>query len=197
MVRDGIVLDLGDVIIRGTKGIGVHLGDYSSYYKESSDELISFLQDLFIGKLTEEEFFDEIIHRYNLKIQKNELAKKFRDYFTPIEDMISLSLELSKRYRTIIFSDHCREWIEYIYNKYNLEKITKEKNFSFSRGTLKDNPSAYLNLIEQINISSLNNWWYIDDSSINCKIAERYGFKVVQFTNQNHLFNHLKISKVI
>ncbi|MBS3107858.1 hypothetical protein J4468_02975 [Candidatus Woesearchaeota archaeon] len=190
---EGLIFDIGDVIIKGTKGIEckLNLNGLSSSWFETI--FVHHLNRFFVAQYSEEEFLFTIQYSLNLCEDTSSLKLIFRSYFTEIENMIHLVSNINAFYPVYLFSDHSPAWISYLDKEYYLDKIASSRDFSYERGFLKNSIEAYQHLITKYNISHPSKWLFIDDSKRNCNIAESFGFETIEFKTQTELSNEFQI----
>ncbi len=189
-----IIFDLSEVIIKGLLGIEDY---FASILKLDKPSIIrSFggdnIRALFLGKLSEEHYFQQIINTNQLNTNIDELKRIVRSEFnSEIPDMPSFILSLSKTYPLVLYSDHAKEWISYILERHSFLNVFKKMVFSYEQNCLKSDTDAFHKLLTRLNLKS-SDVIFIDDTLENVRNAERCGISTIQFNGRFDLERMLK-----
>jgi FMN phosphatase YigB (HAD superfamily) len=189
-----IIFDLSEVIIKGLLGIEDYLASTLNLDKHSI--IRSFggdnIRELFLGKLSEEHYFQQIITTNQLDTNIDELKKVVRNEFNfEIPGMASLILSLSKTYPLVLYSDHSKEWISYIMKRHSFLEVFKKMVFSYEQNCLKSDTDAFPKLLTRLNLGC-SDVIFIDDTLENVQNAERCGISTIQFNGRFDLEEMLK-----
>ena len=193
-----IIFDLSEVIISGYRGIEetVLESQYGTFENqkllENEAELDSmreneFFLNLLRGKLTEEEYLNNVLRNKNWNVSIEQLKVIIRSNLNrPVEGTIEIVKELKGKYQLILLSDHAREWMKYIEEKNKDLKLFDQKIFSYDIGTTKSEVQTFRTVIEQTGIVA-DETLFIDDYEKNVKNAEAVGIHGIVFENAEQL----------
>lgn len=190
-----IIFDLGDVFIRGFKGIekllepvlGLEAEEIFSQLRENE-----ILLKLFRGQITEDEYWTIIIRESNWDVESTQLKEITRRYFKEIDgtrDIIEILKE--KNYKLGLLSVHAREWIEHCEKEFDYHKLFNSVLYSFEVGVCKPDKKAYEMILEKLEVEPKETI-FIDDNEKFLKPAEELGIRTIQFHNAKQLKQDLK-----
>ncbi len=193
-----IIFDLSEVIISGYRGIEEVVLE-SQYGTSEKQKLLKTKVDLdskredeiFVnllkGTLTEEEYLNEVLESKNWNVSIEKLKTVIRSNLNkPIPGTMEIIKELKGKYQLILFSDHAREWMQYIEEKNEDLKIFDKKIFSYDIGAVKSDRQTFRRVLEQANIVA-DETLFIDDYEKNVKNAEVIGIHGIVFENADQL----------
>ncbi len=193
-----IIFDLSEVIISGYRGIEEVVLE-SQYGTSEKQKLLKTKVDLdskredeiFVnllkGTLTEEEYLNEVLESKNWNVSIEKLKTVIRSNLNkPIPGTMEIIKELKGKYQLILFSDHAREWMQYIEEKNEDLKIFDKKIFSYDIGAVKSDRQTFRRVLEQANIVA-DETLFIDDYEKNVKNAEAIGIHGIVFENADQL----------
>lgn len=194
-----IIFDLGDVYIRGMKGIQEKISGTLGEIKENilTGEKIN---KLFRGEITEDEFWNMVIeeNQYSSSINgygstHDFLKSAVRENFKRIEGAEEIIRKLKDNgYHLVLFSDHAKEWIEYCEKQFPLRELFEILDYSFEEGITKKDyikgsdekyNKRYERVLEKSNANP-ETTLYIDDKQSNLNDMQSVGVKYV------HLFSN-------
>lgn len=193
-----IIFDLSEVIISGYRGIEevVLESQYGTFENqkllENEADLDSmreneFFLNLLRGKLTEEEYLNNVLRNKNWNVSIEQLKAIIRSNLNkPVQGTIEIVKELKGKYQLILLSDHAREWMKYIEEKNKDLKLFDQKIFSYDIGTTKSEVQTFRTVIEQTGIVA-DETLFIDDYEKNVKNAEAVGIHGIVFENAEQL----------
>ena len=184
-----IIFDLSEVLISGLIGVEKELAPLVNL---SDDKLLKGLwtdsfKELMKGKISEDEYLDDIFERNNWEADK-ELFKEIirKNFHNEVEGMIGLIAKLNKNYKLILLSDHAKEWKEYIDKIHPFLSLFDKKYFSFQTGEIKREKRVFDLLLSENNLSA-SDCLFIDDSLTNIHVAEKIGLNVIRFESVQQL----------
>ena len=193
-----IIFDLSEVIISGYRGIEevVLESQYGTFENqkllENEADLDSmreneFFLNLLRGKLTEEEYLNNVLRNKNWNVSIEQLKAIIRSNLNrPVQGTIEIVKELKGKYQLILLSDHAREWMKYIEEKNKDLKLFDQKIFSYDIGAVKSDKQTFHIVLEQTGIVA-DETLFIDDYEKNVKNAEAIGIHGIVFENANQL----------
>jgi len=189
-----IIFDLSEVLLRGLYGTHEIIGKKLNLpADEVSDVLLKAAEDLFLGRVSEDDYCDNIIKDNEWPVSAEELKVIIRSNFAEIPGTCQIAEDLKKAgYGLVLLSVHAREWIEYCRDNFSFEDLFEEKAFySFDRGCQKPDPQAFKDVLEEIKAHP-EECLFIDDSEANIKSAENLGIKAILFKGADDLREELK-----
>ena len=188
-----IIFDLSEVLIFGLIGIEKELAPLVNLSEEIFLKQLwtDSFGELMKGKISEDEYLDDIFEKNNWKADKEIFRKIIRKNFhNEVEGMIGLIEELNRNYKLILLSDHAKEWIEYIDKIHPFLNLFDKKYFSFQTGEIKKEKRAFEFLLNGNKLLPAE-CVFIDDSPTNIKAAEEVGLKGVLFKSFDSLKENL------
>ena len=189
------MFDLSEVLISGLFGVEKEL---SPILGLPSAEILSQLggqrlRRLCRGELTEEEYLDDIRKSEGWPTSNEQLQAAIRrNFHNIVEGMVGLAQELSLTYELVLFSDHAREWIDYIQTIHPFMSLFGIRVYSFETGFLKDEPSCFPSALATIGATP-DKCVFIDDSYENVAQAQNAGIHGIQFVECPELRIELSI----
>ena len=193
-----IIFDLSEVLISGLIGIEKKLapavnlseGDFLKSLRTDS------FKELMKGKISEDEYLEDIFKKNNWKADKESDRKVIRKNFhNEVEGMIKLIEELNKKYKLVLLSDHAVEWIDYVDKIHPFLNLFDKKYYSFQSGEIKREKFAFELLLKENNLQA-SECLFIDDSKTNIKVAEEVGFYVLLFKGIEQLKENFKLLNI-
>ncbi len=183
-----IIFDLEDVLIQPWHDIAKRLDiDEEDFKMVDHSNLRINLQ---LGKITEDEFFEEFKKVTHTKYSTEELKLMVREALVPIDRMFDLVRGLKSRYKLAILSNFTKEWAEFLIKKYDLDKFFDATFWSFEKGIKKPWHDAYLEVTKHFGIQPEASL-LVDDKIRNTEAAAKLGFKVITFENYMQLKREL------
>ena len=187
------IFDLSEVLISGIVGIEKLL--VSQLNADEAQILMAFsgdnLKKLCSGKMTEDQYIKTIKREQNWKISPQKLKAIIRINFNNvIKGMPGFMKEISTTYEMILYSDHSREWIDYILLQHSFLKIFKTKIFSFDLEKTKNEKGSFELMLSKINKTS-NECIFVDDNAMNIANAATAGIESILFINCEDLRSKL------
>jgi putative hydrolase of the HAD superfamily len=189
-----IVFDLAEVYLKGLVGVENHL---EPILKIRAEEIypkirIKELDRLFLGKLTEEEYWLKVIERNNWGVDVETLKKAIRDNFEEIKGVRDVIEELKdKGFKLGLLSIHAKEWIDYCNKKFDYHKLFNSILYSFEVGSLKPQKRSYELILRKLN-SKPEESIFIDNEPENLATAKKLGMKTIHFKNSCQLKAELR-----
>lgn len=183
-----ILFDLSEVLMNGlmnlpqaieravTKGY-LTLGVSPNFFREKYSN--GGISSLFLGDISEEEFWEGFLDSENSPFSVQKLKEVTRENFWEFMHSRSILNKLkSNGYNLTLFSDHGKEWIEYIEKNFSFLSIFDNKIYSFDSHYTKKDREAFNYTINKINLNP-DKTLFIDDMLNNTKIAQESGIKQV------------------
>jgi putative hydrolase of the HAD superfamily len=189
-----IIFDLSEVFLTGLKASEDHWAKqwnikpqevYEKIHKES-------LTDFFNGKISEDEFWSQIIKKHKWKIGLDEVKRIVRSNFKEIEGTREIVEKLRARgFKLGLLSVHGKEWIEHCEKKFDYHKLFHSVLYSFEISICKPDIKAFEHVIIKLNAPA-KECLFIDDTEQNLVSARKLGMKTILFKNPKQLIRELK-----
>ena len=184
---------MSEVIISGYHGVEKII---KRQYAISEEEFkkqkflkYEYFLDLMRGKLSEEEYLEELLQGTNWNISIEQLKTAIRQNLNqPIPGTMEIVKQLKAKdnYQLILLSDHAREWMKYIEENNKDLEIFDKKIFSYDIGAVKSDEQTFKIVLEQAGIVA-DETLFIDDYEKNAKNAEAVGIHGIVFENAEQL----------
>ena len=129
-----IISDLSEVLISGLYGIEVELQPILGI---PQDEILpcfggNLLATLFVGRITEDEYFSEIISENRWTITVEEMKEIIRRNLLLADNRaIALVTSLAEKMDVVILSDHAREWSYFVRQNHPFLKVFERQFYSY------------------------------------------------------------------
>ena len=129
-----------------------------------------YIDWLYRKEITEKSFWEHVIGFYDIDYV-NSLKRQVRGSFTEIEGSAEYVMKLRRKgYNVGLISDHCEEWIDYISENFDLERLFPKRCYSFEIGRLKSDPMAWSPAFEKLCMQP-DETHLIDKSETNLRAA--------------------------
>ena len=199
-----IVFDLSEVLMNGVMDFpyfvkakikkefpGLQFPNDPSLYSN----FFNSLEALFVGNISEDGFFDSFAGKYSVSVEK--LKKLTRENFWQFEHTQStLETLKSEEYPLFLFSDHAKEWIDYIESSFSFLGLFDKRIYSFDSHHTKIEPEAFQYLIEKTGINP-SKTLFIDDMPQNLRVAIEAGIEYVHsYRDIQRLIKHFNLLEV-
>lgn len=177
-----IICDLSDVLVKGLEGTEHTL---SKKLNLPVEEVVKLLftydyRDLWYGNTSEEKFFSKLLSDFGWDITLKELLTAIYENFYEIEGVRELYEELSRRHTLVLYSVNCAEWVERIKKIVDYSDLFEKEFYSYDLKSHKKEPSGF-NAIKDLYPN--HEYYLIDDSSSNIRMAESLGITGLHFTS--------------
>ncbi|MFZ1970626.1 MAG: HAD-IA family hydrolase [Candidatus Nanoarchaeia archaeon] len=202
-----LVFDLSEVLMNGImdlpKAIEGAIYDKVPSFRQSSFPFDvhsdfftlkeNFLRQLFISQLSETEFFGNLLELRSYPLSVDELKVVTRQNFWQFDySKCTLEKLRSKGYDLTLFSDHAREWVEYIESDFPILNIFDRRIYSFNSFYTKKEPESFEYLLETTSINP-DKTLFIDDFPENIDNAKKSGIKHTHcFRGYERLVRHFR-----
>jgi len=187
-----IIFDLSEVLLHGLLGIEEYIYNTHGLKVENSQWKIQELEKFFHGEITEEEYWEAVIKKYNWDISVDSLKKAVRSNFREIEGTREVILRLKKNgYKLGLLSVHSKEWIEYCEEQYGYHSLFDTVMYSFEVAVSKPNIQAFQLIVDKLHVRP-EECLFIDDWPDNIESAKQLGMQGLQFVSPKQLTSDLK-----
>ena len=183
MIRN-IIFDLAEVLYTGFYGAEHKLAPLVNMTPEEVEPKIHVKQfhSYMLGIIKEDEFLDALKEQNEWTIDNKVLKEVIREHMQPLPGSIDLVLDMKERgYKLGLLSDHGREWIHDLHEKYLYHRLFDGVQYSFEVGTTKKNPQAFFLLMNKMGAKPYETL-FIDDQQRNLDVAEGCGLQTMLFT---------------
>ena len=188
------MFDLGEVffVIDNKKLDGELIKKTGVSIKPATGKHFQFYVDFVEGKISIDEYFDNLRKAVNSNVPVNTLKKVYSDayikYSVIDKGMVELAKNLKKNYRLF-----CVTNTNLLHKNINEERglfDVFEKVFSSTESKRLKNKAWFKNILNEINLKG-SECIFIDDLSENISQAKETGINTIQFTNKESLLNDL------
>jgi len=189
-----VIFDLSEVYLKGLIGVEDILEPILSIKaREIYPKIrIKELNDLFFGKMTEEEYWSKVIERNNWNVDVETFKKAIRKNFEEIKGTREIIEKLKKKGLKLgLLSTHVREWIDYCNKKFDYHKLFHIVSYSFESEFLKTDKRVYKLILQRLG-SKPEETLFIDNDFKNLAVAKRLGIKTIKFRGPDKLENELR-----
>jgi beta-phosphoglucomutase-like phosphatase (HAD superfamily) len=184
-----VIFDLSEVIISGLCGVESRLAPILRLPERVilSAFCTQSLRLLCRGAVSEDEYLAGVVREQGWNLTVDELKKHIRaNFHWKIVGTRELIYELSQLYDLCLFSDHAREWAEYILAIHPFLGIFPRKLFSFEIGVTKDEPGAFDEALRRFERTP-EECVFVDDTPGNVEAARAGGICAIPFTSSRVL----------
>jgi epoxide hydrolase-like predicted phosphatase len=191
---ESIIFDWGGVLIEDprpgllrycSEAFGVPLEEYTPVHD-------SFLDDFHTGKISEEEFWQQISGRLGKPTPRSRSLwyEAFRSAYVPKEQMFLLAASLhDKGYKTALLSNTEMPAVEFFYEQdYHMFDVLV---FSCLEGVMKPERRIYEITLERLD-SKAEQTVFIDDRQDYIRGAQKVGLNTILFNNIDQVKDELK-----
>jgi len=187
-VIDRVIFDLGKVLVDGDSRRTYLAG--KGITKDTQEDWDQYKT----GRLTEREFWKNVLAGTHLEGQEEKVAKDVRwmhEYAPPAEGYdIIWHLQ---HYRPAILSNHVTEWAWPAIKRLHLDKFCRPIIISSEVGMAKPDPAIYQYCLSQVGRADAPDLCvFIDDLERNVAAAREAGMHAIQFNNGYQLSKDLK-----
>jgi putative hydrolase of the HAD superfamily len=158
------------------------------------DETRSSNLDLDLGKISMDEFFEELSKISGIEASK--IKKEFLSNASLNEGLLSLILELKDKYKLAILSNASSSHIRDILKKAGLYKLFDEIIISSEIGYIKPDSKIFEYALEKLAVKPQQTI-FIDDNQRFVDAASDIGIESICYTDLNSLKNSLKQMGII
>lgn len=174
-----IIFDLSDVYLHGIVGTEKHIR--SKIKISDADLLVYELDQLLLGKITEDEYWNLISKKNSWEIPIDDLKNAVRKNFQEIKGTRKIIEKLKQNgYKLGLLSNHAKEWVEYCEIKYNYHQLFHNILYSYEVKLSKPSKDIFLVLFKRLNVKA-KDCLFIDDNKKNVEIAKELGMQTIHF----------------
>lgn len=193
MIR-AIIFDIGGVVFR-PKNFHPLAKEYAKIMKREESEVYAvFVRNWHIwkfGKITEDEFFGNILKELRVEIDREKLREIMHSFPKTDKGVTSLIERLRKRYEIFALSNHTREFFDFLYRKYRLNRMFKRIFTSCETGLAKPDPRFFGCMLRETGMKP-GECVFVDDREENVRAARSLGMKAVLFSDSGQLERELR-----
>jgi HAD superfamily hydrolase (TIGR01509 family) len=188
---EAIIFDLGRVLVQVdiTRGI---LGLFDHSFENGTETAVACMMRepsyaaYNAGKLSPQEFYEQMKNKLSFKMEFNEFAKKWCDVFDPMEGMDTLVNDLHRKVKIGLLSDTDPMHWDYLKNTFTFIDAIEKPTLSFETGFRKPSKQAYLAAVKNVGADA-SHCLYVDDLMENVIGAKNAGLDAVQFLGARKL----------
>lgn len=143
------------------------------------------------GRITSDQFFQQISQRYALSISRQDFVHAFTDVFTPIPSTLQLIQTLKPSYKLGLLSN-TNEWhYEHVIRRYDVYPLFDAVTLSFEVGAMKPAEKIYRDALTKLDVGP-DDCIYIDDLQENLDGAAQLGIRGILYTSHEELVSALR-----
>jgi epoxide hydrolase-like predicted phosphatase len=195
---DTLIFDLGGVLISNDdEGIVTNSEETQKYLNKSEKELDNAWSIAWPrfrnGNITEDEFYSIFLKTLNIKDENekiNMLKNIYRENVNLLESF-SLLKKLSSKYNLYALTNIGKEGLKYKVKRFSLDDYFIGIVASSMEGIEKPEEEIFNRLINKYVINPQTSI-FIDDLERNIKVAKKFGFLTILYTNKEQMINNLK-----
>lgn len=182
-----IALDIGGILFKPNWRL-YGIQDFATRFNLSKEEVFDTLkyqrEDFYTGKISEQDYWKNVINTLSIKASPADLATFYRQYITIDTEVLDLLKHLKQKFTFIACNNCPKEWMDYRVKIGSLYEIFSKFITSGYVGVMKPDTKMY-NLI--INKYNTDNVLYIDDNELYFKKAQMLGLRVQLFKDLSDL----------
>lgn len=180
MAIEHIVFDLGNVLFRFSFDPFLsYLSEWGGHFSGIEDFRAKTNEvDYERGRITSGQFLEGIAGYLSRTPPLPELARRWQDIFTPIEEMIALQQCLRGRYRTFILSNTNELHWKFLSENYALQSLADASLASFQVGAMKPSLDIFREAGKRFGLEPARTV-LIDDLESNALGAVRAGWQAI------------------
>ena len=188
-----IISDLSEVLISGLYGIEVELQPILGI---PQDEILPYfggnlLATLFVGRITEDEYFSEIISDNCWPITVEKMKEIIRlNLLRSDNRAIEFITSLAEKMDVVILSDHAREWGNFVRQNHPFLEVFERQFYSYETGFTKSDPRAFTHVLRTMRVAAEESL-FIDDRLPNVETAISVGLNTHHYTTVEALESYL------
>lgn len=194
-----IIFDIGGVLITKTKYNKPALTISKLIFKQNKvlreaniqPKIKKYWREWRIAKITEKEFFQNVKTTLNLKYPIFFLKKHLYSAHEVDHDILDLTKELKKDYKTYALTNHAKEWYNSQNKQIHFNELFDGIVTSFEAKIAKPNKKIYKLLLNKYKIKPRETI-FIDDQEENIETARNLGIKAIHYKNIIQLKKELK-----
>lgn len=190
-----LIFDLSEVFISGLYGAETELAPRLGLPGNTvqRDLWIPWTLPFFEGRLTEQQYLDEVIRRGGWTgITAEEVGACLRRNFcNRVPGTEELLRRLSGRYELALLSDHAREWVDFIRQQHPFLECFDQRFFSFELRHTKRERITFLTVLYKLGREA-GECVFIDDLPSNIEVARSVGLRGIQFKDVKQLSAELR-----
>lgn len=189
-----IIFDLSEVQLKGFYGVEKIIAKKLGLGEEETKQLLYIpeLEQLFLGKISEDDYWGHVLEKNNWNISISELKRTIRNNIEAIDGTKEIIEQLHKKgFKLGLLSDHAREWIEYCEKKFKYHKLFHSKVYSFEIEARKPDEKTFFEILKRLN-EKPETCLFVDDLQKNIDGAKKLGMDTILFKNPKQLKRDLK-----
>jgi len=192
-----IIFDLGGVLMTDVplKQIAEELAKDSPLSKEELHAHLyptEYWNLLTLGKITEDEYWDNFLQASKINVDKKYLKEKVRSSLYPLGHSTRIVNLLKDHYKLGVLSNHAKAWSKYMIQTFDLFKSFDQMIFSCDVGLRKPDAKIYEIALEKLKCDT-QECIFIDDKKRNTDAAEKLGIKGITFEDAPKLIKDLEV----
>lgn len=182
-----IIFDLSGVYLYGLLGSTKHIQKKIDFKITDSAIFIPAVDQLFLGQISEEEYWKTVIRKNSWNIDVDDLKNAVRKNFKEVKGTRKIIEKLRQNgYKLGLLSNHAREWVEYCEITYKYHQLFHQVVYSYDVGASKPNKDIFQIILKKLRVKP-KECISIDDHDKNIITAQNMGFNTILFTSASNL----------
>jgi HAD superfamily hydrolase (TIGR01509 family) len=193
-----LVFDVGKVLVdfcfedfkQYLASLGASIASTEDFFQKTR------IHDYEKGLIDCDEFFSNILACVQENPSRAEIETRWKDIFTPKEEMFGLLKNISQSRRTFLLSNTNKSHWDYLEESYQLSSYVEGLVTSFEAQSMKPDTKIYHRLVEKYDLVPTE-IVFIDDLSQNTNAARELGWEAIHHTSINATRSQLESLKII
>lgn len=191
-----IIFDLSGVYLHGLFGSTKHIQKRIDFKITDSAIFIPAVDQLFLGQISEEEYWKTVIRKNSWNIAVDDLKYAVRKNFKEIKGTRKIIEKLRQnKYQLGLLSNHAKEWVEYCEITYKYHQLFHIILYSYEVALSKPSKDIFLVILKKLRAKP-QECLFIDDYEKNLTTAKSLGIHTIYFTSAINLKKQLMKFKI-
>ncbi len=181
-----VLFDLMDTVVRDPV-----FDVFSAYFRSDRENAFRHVADpsgwvdFELGQVAESEFWSRAFPKESAKDLKK-LQARLHSKYAYVSGMHELLCELRDDGVPMYAASNYPNWVNVIEEKLRLSDFMSLDFISYKIGVRKPDPSFYMSIVEQLRCAP-SDCIFIDDRTVNCEAAAKFGLNALEFKNARAL----------
>lgn len=182
-----IIFDLSGVYLQGLFGSTKHIQKKVDFKITDSAIFIPAVDQLFLGQISEEEYWKTVIRKNSWNIAVEDLKSSVRMNFKEVKGTRKIIERLKQNgYKLGLLSNHAKEWVQYCEITYKYHQLFNIILYSYEAALSKPDTGIFLAILKKLQVKP-QECLFIDDHDKNIIAAQSLGFNTIHFSSASDL----------
>lgn len=187
MVLKAVIFDFGGVI--ATDGYWIWLGENVPNIEEKRPFFQKISEEVDKGIITNKEFIEQIARETGKDV--NAIWPQIFQKIVINKELLRYITQLKTQYKIGLLTNFTHEWLDEIFQKYNLAPYFDQIIISSRHKLIKPEPEAFLKILELLQVTK-EEAVFIDDRQGHVDASNKIGLKAFLFTTNEKLKEDLE-----